>query len=74
MGRRKGLGAGKGSLKRFSTGRVEFVTGRGGERGPGGPETSAKEGEGEREREQGSAGQRELEHARERERERAINW
>ena len=50
MGRRKGLGARRGNLKRFSTGRVEFVTGRGGERGPGGPETSAREGEGERER------------------------
>ena len=54
MGRRKGLGAGKGSLKRFSTGRVELVMGWGGERGsggPGGPETSAREGERERERE-----------------------
>ena len=65
MGRRKGLGARRGNLKRFSTGRVEFVTGRGGERDPGGPETGAREGE-------GPARQRGLEHARERER--AINW
>ena len=33
----KGLGAGRGNLKRFSTGRVELVTGRGGERGPEAP-------------------------------------
>ena len=47
MGRRKGLGAGRGNLKRFSAGRVELVMGRGGERALEAPKRTLGKGKGE---------------------------
>ena len=46
MGRRKGLGARRGNLKRFSTGRVEFVTGGRGTGPPEAPKRALGKGEG----------------------------